>query len=162
LTAHRDATNQDDDSPVFASAVGTPLVPGNVYRRVLAPAAIDAGLYVQVGPDIADVELREVVMRSGRRHLALVGGDATLCGRRDALKPSGGDHSGPSCAICEMATEGLSRKGRKTAIAFHTFRHACASLLFAKGRTSSRSPSGSGMQTQHSRCGCMSVSLTNG
>jgi integrase len=28
LTAHRDATYQGDDSPVFASAVGTPLVPG--------------------------------------------------------------------------------------------------------------------------------------
>lgn len=33
-----------------------------------------------------------------------------------------------------MAAEGLSRKGRKAAIAFHTFRHTCASLLFAEGR----------------------------
>jgi integrase len=134
LTAHRDATYQGDDSPVFASAVGTPLMPGNVYRRVLAPAAIDAGLYVQVGPDVADVELHEVVMRSGRRHLAPVDGDATLCGRRGALKSSADDHSGPECAICGMAAEGLSRKGRKAAIAFHTFRHTCASLLFAEGR----------------------------
>jgi integrase len=134
LTAHRDATYQGDGSPVFASAVGTPLVPGNVYRRVLAPAAIDAGLYVQVGPDVADVELREVVMRSGRRHLAPLSGALTLCGRRGALQPSADDHSGPSCAICEMAAEGLSRKGRKAAIAFHTFRHTCASLLFAEGR----------------------------
>ncbi|MBS1891569.1 MAG: site-specific integrase [Actinobacteria bacterium] len=134
LTAHRDATYQGDDSPVFASAVGTPLVPGNVYRRVLAPAAIDAGLYVQVGPDVAEVELREVVMRSGRRHLAPVGGDATLCGRRGALAPSTDDLSLPSCAICGTAAEGLSRKGRKAAIAFHAFRHTCASLLFAEGR----------------------------
>ncbi len=134
LTAHRDATRQGDDSPVFASAVGTPLVPGNVYRRVLAPAAIDAGLYVQVGPDIADVELRGVVMRSGRRHLAPVGGDETLCGRRGMFERAGDGHAGPSCAICGMAAEGRSRKGRKTAIAFHSFRHTCASLLFAEGR----------------------------
>lgn len=66
----------------MASVVGTPLVPGNVYRRVLAPAAIDAGLYVQVGRDVADVELREVVMRSGRRHLAPIGDEGTLCGRK--------------------------------------------------------------------------------
>jgi integrase len=135
LTAHRDATHRGDDSPVFASAVGTPLVPGNVYRRVLAPAAIDGGLYVQVGPDVAAVELCDVVMRSGRRHLVPVGGDETLCGRRGALKPSADDdHSGPHCAICGMAAEGRSRKGRKTAIAFHAFRHTCASLLFAEGR----------------------------
>jgi integrase len=134
LTAHRSATCQGDDAPVFASAVGTPLMPGNVYRRVLAPAAIDAGLYVQVGPDVADVELCEVVMRSGRRHLAPVDGDATLCGRRGTSASSTDDRSGPSCAICEMAAEGLSRKSRKTAIAFHTFRHTCASLLFAEGR----------------------------
>lgn len=134
LTAHRDATYQEDDSPVFASAVGTPLVPGNIYRRVLAPAAIDAGLYVQVGPDVADVELREVMMRSGRRHLAPAGGDETLCGRQCTFGPAGDDHAGPACAICEMAAEGRSRKGRKTAIAFHAFRHTCASLLFAEGR----------------------------
>jgi len=139
LTAHRGDTYRGEDSPVFASAVGTPLVPGNVYRRVLAPAAIDAGLYVQVGPDVGDVELREVVMRSGRRHLAPVGGEETLCGRKGAVEPAGEDPAGedqvePSCAICEMAAEGRSRKGRKTVIAFHAFRHTCASLLFAEGR----------------------------
>ncbi len=134
LLVHREDTYRGDDSPVFASAVGTPLVPGNVYRRVLAPAAIDAGLYVQVGPDVADVELCEVMMRSGRRHLGPVGSDATLCGRKGGAEPTGEDRSGPSCAICEMAAEGLSRKGRKTAIAFHVFRHTCASLLFAEGR----------------------------
>lgn len=134
MTAHRDAGYQGDDSPVFASAVGTPLVPGNVYRRVLAPAAIDAGLYVQVGPDVADAELREVMMRSGRRHLAPAGGDETFCGRQCTFGPAGDDHAGPACAICEMAAEGRSRKGRKTAIAFHAFRHTCASLLFAESR----------------------------
>jgi len=134
LTAHRDASYQGDDSPVFASAVGTPLVPGNVYRRVLAPGAIDAGLYVQVGPDVADLELREVVMRSGRRHLVPVESEETLCGRKGVVEPMDEDSPGPSCAICEMAGEGLSRKGRKAAIAFHTFRHTCASLLFAEGR----------------------------
>jgi integrase len=34
--------------PVFATATGTPLTPSNVYSRVLAPAAIAVGLYVEV------------------------------------------------------------------------------------------------------------------
>jgi integrase len=37
------------DSPVFASAVGTPLSYGNVYNRVLRPALIKAGIAVKVG-----------------------------------------------------------------------------------------------------------------
>jgi integrase len=135
LLGHRGATYQGDDAPVFASAVGTPLVPGNVYRRVLAPAAIDAGLYVQVGPDVADVELRAVLLgRSGRRHLAGVGETRALCGRKGTFEPVGDDHVGPSCSICMQAAEGRSRKGRKTTIAFHAFRHTCASLLFAESR----------------------------
>lgn len=36
------------ESPVFASKVGTPLRPENVYRRALAPAAIRAGFKVEV------------------------------------------------------------------------------------------------------------------
>jgi integrase len=135
LAAHRDDTYEGDDSPVFASAVGTPLVPGNVYRRVLAPAAIDAGLYVQVGPDRADVELRSLLVgRTGRRHLAPVGDDRTLCGRKGTFEQVGDVHAGPVCSICLRADDGRGRKGRKTAIAFHAFRHTCASLLFAEGR----------------------------
>lgn len=135
LAAHRDDTYEGDDSPVFASAVGTPLVPGNVYRRVLAPAAIDAGLYVQVGPDRADVELRSLLVgRTGRRHLASVGEDRTLCGRKGTFEQVGDDHAGPVCSICLRADDRRGRKGRKTAIAFHAFRHTCASLLFAEGR----------------------------
>ena len=72
-------------------------------------------------------------MRSGRRHLAPVGGNVTLCGRKGTFEPAS-DHAGPSCAICGMAAEGRSRKGRKTAIVFHAFRHTCASLLFAENR----------------------------
>jgi integrase len=34
--------------PVFSTATGTPLTPSNVYSRVLAPAAIAVGLYVEV------------------------------------------------------------------------------------------------------------------
>ncbi|HKZ13230.1 MAG TPA: site-specific integrase [Solirubrobacterales bacterium] len=34
--------------PVFATATGTPLTPSNVYSRVLAPAAIAVGLYLEV------------------------------------------------------------------------------------------------------------------
>lgn len=101
---------------------------------MLALAAIDAGLYVQVAPEVADIELQEVVMRSGRRHLAPVGGNVTLCGRKGTFEPASDDHAGPSCAICGMVAEGRSRKGRKTAVVFHAFRHTCASLLFAEGR----------------------------
>jgi len=34
--------------PVFSSITGTPLMPANVYRRVLTPAAIAVGLYTEV------------------------------------------------------------------------------------------------------------------
>lgn len=42
--------------PVFASTTGTPLSPSNVYRRVLAPAAIAVGLYVEVEAEAKDGE----------------------------------------------------------------------------------------------------------
>jgi integrase len=42
--------------PVFASTTGTPLTPSNVYRRVLAPAAIALGLYVEVEIEAKDGE----------------------------------------------------------------------------------------------------------
>jgi hypothetical protein len=81
-----------------------------LYRWVLAPAAIDAGLYVQVGPDEADIELRSVIVgRAGRRHLAPVGEDRTLCGRKGTFEQPD-DDAGPVCAICLLADEGRSRK----------------------------------------------------
>jgi integrase len=81
LLAHRRDTYQGPKAPVFATRPGKPLRPSNIYRRALAPAAIAAGLYVEV-PDEKE--------------------------------------------------EGGLRK--KTAIAFHAFRHTCASLLFDEGR----------------------------
>jgi integrase len=42
--------------PVFASTTGTPLTPSNVYRRVLAPAAVALGLYVEVEIETQDGE----------------------------------------------------------------------------------------------------------
>jgi integrase len=135
LSAHRRDTYHGDDCPVFASVVGTPLVPGNVYRRVLAPAAIDAGIYVKVGPDADELVLRDVVLgRSGRRHLAEPGAQRALCGRRGTMEPAAEHSEGPRCSICRQARARRIREGRKTAIAFHAFRHTCASLLFAEGR----------------------------
>ena len=40
----RDSEWPDDDHPVFASMTGTALDPGNLRRRVLAPAAEEAGV----------------------------------------------------------------------------------------------------------------------
>lgn len=48
LLAHRRDTYKGPRSPVFASGAGTELLPANVYRRVLAPAAVSVGLYVEV------------------------------------------------------------------------------------------------------------------
>lgn len=48
LLAHRRDTYKGPKSPVFASGAGTELLPANVYRRVLAPAAVSVGLYVEV------------------------------------------------------------------------------------------------------------------
>lgn len=42
----------DEKAPVFASAAGTELRPANVYRRVLAPAAITIGKYVTYEVDV--------------------------------------------------------------------------------------------------------------
>lgn len=82
-----------------------------------------------------DGELRVVTMgRSGRRHLAERSASRALCGRRGAMKDAGDGEAGLSCRICEGAVQQRGRKGRKTAIAFHAFRHTCASLLFAEGR----------------------------
>lgn len=39
------------DAPVFPSKAGTELLPANVYRRVLAPAAIGLGMYVEIATD---------------------------------------------------------------------------------------------------------------
>lgn len=133
LLVHRRDTFKGEDAPVFASTVGTPLVPGNVYRRVLAPAAIDAGLYVQVGPE-AEGELVTVTMgKSGRRHRVVEGADRALCGRKGSMSPIG-DTAGAECALCREAEAKRARQGRKTAIAFHAFRHTCASLLFDEDR----------------------------
>jgi integrase len=69
----------DPKAPVFASAAGTELRPANVYRRVLAPAAIAVGLS------------EEAINKDDEVYV-------------------------------------------KSAISFHTFRHTCASFLFARGR----------------------------
>jgi integrase len=79
LLAHRRDSYKGPKAPVFPSRTGTPLSPGNVYRRVLSPAAISVGF------------AEEVVSKSG--------------------KP----------------------RARST-VAFHAFRHTCASLLFEEGR----------------------------
>jgi len=47
LELRRDA-HRGPGSPVFASNAGSPLRPENVYRRALAPAAIEAGFKVEV------------------------------------------------------------------------------------------------------------------
>lgn len=51
LLAHRRDSYQGPKSPIFASKAGSPLRPENVYRRVLAPTAIDAGFKVEVEID---------------------------------------------------------------------------------------------------------------
>lgn len=79
LLAHRRDSYKGPKAPVFPSRAGTPLSPGNVYRRVLSPAAISVGF------------AEDVVSKSG--------------------KP----------------------RARST-VAFHAFRHTCASLLFEEGR----------------------------
>jgi integrase len=79
LLALRRDTYRGPKSPVYASRAGTELLPSNVYRRVLAPAAIAVGLYVEV--EDGDGEAR-----------------------------------------------------KRSTVSFHTFRHTCASLLFARGR----------------------------
>jgi integrase len=49
LLAHRSAAkNAGEEAPVFPSGSGTELRPANVYRRVLAPAAIAVGLSEEV------------------------------------------------------------------------------------------------------------------
>jgi integrase len=83
LVARRRDSYRGPKAPVFASTVGTELLPANVYRRVLAPAAIGIGLKVEY---------------------------------------EGKDKAGnPEIKI-------------RSAVSFHTFRHTCASLLFARNR----------------------------
>lgn len=48
LLALRRVGYRGPQSPAFASGAGTPLRPENVYRRALAPAAIEAGFKVEV------------------------------------------------------------------------------------------------------------------
>jgi hypothetical protein len=48
LIALRRDAYAGEDRPVFASQTGTELMPSNVYRRVLAPAAISVGFSVKV------------------------------------------------------------------------------------------------------------------
>jgi integrase len=48
LLALRRVGYRGPQSPVFASGAGTPLRPENVYRRALAPAAIEAGFKIEV------------------------------------------------------------------------------------------------------------------
>lgn len=74
-------------SPVFTTTTGTELLPANVYRRVLAPAAIAVGMYVEVE---VDVPLKDGTTKTEIR--------------------------------------------KRSTVSFHTFRHTCASLLFARGR----------------------------
>lgn len=51
LLARRRDHYRGPKSPVWTSSTGTELMPANVYRRVLAPAAIAVGLYVEVEGD---------------------------------------------------------------------------------------------------------------
>jgi len=44
LLAHCRDTYQGSKSPVFASKIGTKLLPANAYRRVLSPAVMRVGL----------------------------------------------------------------------------------------------------------------------
>lgn len=83
LLARRRDSYKGPAAPVFASKVGTELLPANVYRRVLAPAAIGLGLKIEY----------EAEGKDGR----------------------------PETRV-------------RSAVSFHTFRHTCASLLFAEGR----------------------------
>lgn len=48
LLALRRVRYRGPQSPVFASGAGTPLRPENVYRRALAPAAIETGFKIEV------------------------------------------------------------------------------------------------------------------
>lgn len=51
LLAHRRDGYEGPESPVFSSNAGSPLRPENVYRRVLAPAAIAAGFKTEIEID---------------------------------------------------------------------------------------------------------------
>lgn len=48
LLARRRDHYDGPSGPVFATVTGTPLTPSNVYSRVLAPAAIAVGLYLDI------------------------------------------------------------------------------------------------------------------
>jgi len=87
LLAHRRDHYRGPKTPVFPNKKGTELLPSNVYRRVLAPAAVAVGLYVEV-----EVEVK-------------------------------GKDGKPKMEMRKRST-----------VSFHTFRHTCASMLFARGR----------------------------
>jgi integrase len=51
LLVHRRDAFAGEKSPVFPSSTGTELMPANVYRRVLTPAAVAVGMYIEVPTD---------------------------------------------------------------------------------------------------------------
>jgi integrase len=67
LALRRDAY-RGPQSPVFASAAGTELSPGNVYNRALAPAAISAGLFVDITDSKGKPRKRSTVSFHTFRH----------------------------------------------------------------------------------------------
>jgi integrase len=68
LLAHRRDHYQGPKGPVFASRTGTPLSPGNVYGRVLGPAAISVGFAEEVVSKSGKVRLRSTVSFHTFRH----------------------------------------------------------------------------------------------
>jgi integrase len=68
LLQHRRDTFAGPDAPVFPSKAGTELLPANVYRRVLAPAAIALGLYVAWTDDNGKERKRSTVSFHTFRH----------------------------------------------------------------------------------------------
>jgi len=68
LLAHRRDTYGGPSAPVFPSRTGTPLNPNNVRNRVLGPAAIEAGLYVEVEGTDGKARKRSTVGFHSFRH----------------------------------------------------------------------------------------------
>jgi len=60
--------NFREDAPVFASRAGTELLPANVYRRVLAPAAISLGHFVEIEGSDGEPRKRSTVSFHTFRH----------------------------------------------------------------------------------------------
>jgi len=68
LLGHRRDFYRGPDTPVFASRVGTELLPANVYRRALAPAAIALGHAVKVKGEDGKDRMRSAVSFHTFRH----------------------------------------------------------------------------------------------